>query len=201
MYLLDFDKTYPYIIDHLKNGHSLAQQISTNIDFRKGKFFTLLPNNAVLNRIYLYHQGGILPSLGRLETARYANFWPIPNTDQQLIEFIYAYFLEHNSHELIIDHVIARTSDLHLDIKGTDLITYNKEVYYVMTSSTAYPELIQELIETTGQAWYFLAVLTNHTLRKEIDNKAWKTICAHITYVIIGAYDGEGYIFWQREEG
>ena len=61
-YTLDFESAYPYFIDHIECGKTLSQLVVESICFQKGKFYTFLPNNAIIERLNKPCFGVITPT-------------------------------------------------------------------------------------------------------------------------------------------
>ena len=60
-YHLDFDPTWKYFQDNLDNVNILSSQLLSLLNFKNGKFFTLLPNGSNFDRIHKFEEGLILP--------------------------------------------------------------------------------------------------------------------------------------------
>jgi hypothetical protein len=78
-----------------------------------------------------------------------------------------------------------------------------KEVYYIVNSSNVNLALIEDCFNCSNAIWHSLCVLSNTDLsealiEKKLTNKKLNEICQNVQKVILGAYDGEGYLFWER---
>ncbi len=60
-HLLDFDATWKFTYDSLYDVNQLSSELLNVIDFKSGYFFTLLPKEANIERLYEFKTGLILP--------------------------------------------------------------------------------------------------------------------------------------------
>jgi hypothetical protein len=196
-YDLDFRKTINYFIDHVKCGNFLSEMLIKKINFHNGSFFTLLPDNANLENIYDFPFGGILKGSERVYNTPFSNAWSVPNIDIELSEFIHKYLLKNLMNFAVFEHVIAKPEDPRLKINDITIAIFKDQVYYVAFKKTS-TDLIEKIVRKTGRVWHFLAVLTQGNIPSKLTEKDFDTICENLSYVIAGAYDGEGYIIWEK---
>ncbi len=82
------------------------------------------------------------------------------------------------------------------------LFTYNNEVYYLTDKKNATASLIAQCIQSSQAIWHFLCLLTNGKFTgindKTLGLSKIKEACLNAETIIIGAYDSEGYIFWEK---
>jgi hypothetical protein len=197
-YDLDFDKSSKYFIDHINSGKFLSEKIVKTINFQDGSFFTLLPENANLEYLYNFPFGGILKGSVRVFNTPFSNAWSVPNIDKELSEFISIFLKASIDRISVFEDVIRKPKDPHVGgIHGIDVKLYGDEIYY-FAKSNASENSILEAIQVTGVVWHFLAVLTQGNIPSKLSEQDFDTICENLSYVIAGAYDGEGYIIWER---
>src|SRR5690348_16358179 len=134
---LDYKKTFPYFIDHIKCGNTLSRKIIERVDLSQGSFFTLLPADSKLERLYEFLYGGIIPTTPYGDKVymikNYPNgFYPqqVITMDKTLSEFITNYIRNNRKHCVIVENVLLEPSDTHVDIKNAKMIPYGKEVYF-----------------------------------------------------------------------
>jgi len=197
-HILKLKKAYPYWHDHLECGLSLSNRILKKIDFFEGELFTLLPDTA--NKIKLHSfGGGILPSLGKDESGRFVNAWKVQTLHVELSEFIFQFLVKDQEHAAFFEHVIGRPYHQSIKELNNQLISRNDEIYYEMRSGTS-KNIILDGITKTNQIWHFLCVLTSGIgkIGSTLTDETIDQIINHLSYIIIGAYDGEGYLFWEN---
>lgn len=203
---LEIDKTLPYFNHHIACGNTLSQKVIRKMIFSHGDFFTILPENADLTRLYEFPYGGIIPPIPYGDKVYYIEGQSEPFHPQQVITvcfelsaFIKLYLGKQPKNYSILEAVILRSYDSNLDIKNVTMIPFQEEVYYLLNNTNSTEE-IEETIRTSEQVWHFLAVLTELDRKpsNHLTNEDFDRICDQIKLVVVGAYDGEGYIFWEK---
>lgn len=206
-YSLDFEKTFSYFVDHVQCGKTLSKKIIEQIDFHKGIFFTYLPLNVDLDKIFQFSYGGIIQPTSYTNKVfqlqgHIEGFNPkqVVTMDFECSEFISCYTKEFYCNYAIIENYMLEPEDFHANIKNVKMIPYEKEVYYFLDNKNSTKE-IYETIRKSGEVWHSLAVLTEieNTLPASLNNDVLNQICKNIKFVIAGAYDGEGYVFWKKQ--
>lgn len=197
-YTLELEKAYPYWYDHVKCGLSLSARILEKINFFEGRLFTLLPDTANFLKLNSFNTG-ILPSLGKDTSGKFVNAWKVPTLDEELSEFIYQFLEKDREHAVVFEHALARPHNQSIKDLDAELAIRGNEVYYGMHSGTS-KSIIHDAIADTDQVWHFLVVLT-HDIDKigpTLTDEEVNQIINNTSCIIIGAYDGEGYLFWEK---
>jgi hypothetical protein len=89
-YALESKKVYPYFKDRLDEVNELSIQVINVVDFEEGCFFTLLPKDANLNRIYNLNEGMILPQNPKLLGNDGKSLYQyIPTLQEEVSVYIY----------------------------------------------------------------------------------------------------------------
>lgn len=77
-----------------------------------------------------------------------------------------------------------------------------QEVYYLLSKDNITPELVFDCFYLSNGTWHSLMVIFDYPLiippDKKIREIDLKNICIHPKDIFIMAYDGEGYVFWER---
>jgi hypothetical protein len=194
-YLLDFEQAFSYFIERIK-WKSLSLEIVKQVNFKSGTFFTLLPLNARVDRLY-HLKGGIHPP-----NPRIGNYEPITTLDRELSEFIYDFLsITDNLRFVIIENTFgARNATSELEIEGISIQCIgNEEVYYIIPPNASINSIWRS-IDYSEEVWHFLAILIEGLPLDAFDENNFEEICKHIRYIITTAYDGEGYIFWEKNK-
>ena len=186
-YDLAFLPTMVYVKGALEEANTLSKYLLELIDFGNGHFFTYLPENANQNEIYNFEKGGI-SSNTYLETAK----------------LIFDNMNKNNGLVCIIDDVIRDPSDKNIDSFRALNMFHGDEVYYIITHKIAKVENILRCLHETDAIWHSLCVLTETNFidmhSSGLNEEKIKEICLATKTIIIGSYDGEGYVFWEREQ-
>src|ERR1700676_2054095 len=86
---LEFERLYPYFKAKLK-GNTLSTEMVNLVNLNDGSFFTLLPDDANLDRIYELKGGLVLPQypemLGKDGKSTYQI---IPTIEEEISEYLY----------------------------------------------------------------------------------------------------------------
>lgn len=87
-------------------------------------------------------------------------------------------------------------------VKSREEYFYNNEVYYLVDHRNKSYPLIRDCLKFTNAFWHALCDITDTNCEDLKSNylnlEIIKQICQQAKLVIIGAYDSEGYIFWEK---
>lgn len=205
-YTLNFDQAFSFASDSLTEVNTLSNHILETIKSLKGNFFTLLPQNANLQNINKFDQGGVLiqpPEIEYEVAGKKATYSSIPNTTKEMTTHLLDLLKSTNNFICIIDDYNSLPSDF-LNSKNNDSYRfyYNNEVYYLIKKEEASEDLLCKCLLKSTTFWHSLCVLTkNHiTLDPPLAEKQMQEFAHNASLVTIGAYDGEGYVCWERIE-
>ena len=186
---LEFHKTHRYFIYDLYETNELSRSILELVPFKNGAFFTYLPRDAELDKIYNFCSGGIV----RYEPEWYA-------------QYLHSLITGENDE---ITYIFDSYNDDCEDINNENTLfsygyCFGKEVYYIpRQQSTSEPTLLMCLYRS-NVIWHSLCVLSelnkNHLRSHHLSSEVIQEICMKIKLIMILAYDGEGYIFWKKNE-
>ncbi len=204
-YELDFNKTEIYFKEYLIQKHYLFDALRSNTSFRKGNFYTLLTEDADLAKLHEFEIGHILPpnpiedvyisSLGRTFKGE-----PVNSIDHEFVYFIYE-IIKNKHISLLAEDFVASPTDPHIDLYYKIGLHLGEEVFYLITPENLTKTLIKKLFKTCG-SWFFIAALFDMNnldfKNKEIKESDFLKICSNTSMIIISAYDGEGYLIWEK---
>jgi len=197
-------KTTDYIFSQLRDGNLLSKTILSKVNFESGKFYVLLPSDAFIDKIYAFSLGGIIPSTPCGKDRYYVhclNEEVIPKqvitTDKELSSFIFQFLSKNENHVAILEDVISKASDPYLKKISSDLILNGDEVYYLLNCHVTEAD-VRCKVRLATQAWHFVGLLSSYQFKCNTALEFFESLCEYCQYVIIGAYDGEGYLIWER---
>jgi hypothetical protein len=104
---LDFASSYEFFKDNLSKTNALSNELLKEIDFKKGYFFTLLPDDANLETLYNFRIG-IMPEKPPQEyfiNGERAIYSEITTIREETAEIILKYIHENKHMECIFDNV------------------------------------------------------------------------------------------------
>ncbi|NGX35811.1 MAG: hypothetical protein K1000chlam1_00644 [Candidatus Anoxychlamydiales bacterium] len=210
-FTLEFDKAFDYFRDILEDGNTLSSELLKTINLKQGFFYTLLPKEAIKKRVYRFCYGGLIPpkDVGNkpvyLENLK-KEFVPLKvhTLHDELTEFINNWLQINQTSTCIFEDI---TSLFSLNYKEPLFLShglfYYKEIYYKITKRTSSIQLIKDCMYVSDALWHFLCILTEVDFSdikdKNLTLKKIKEICLNTKIIIVGAYDGEGYVFWERK--
>lgn len=205
-YHLEFKKTFPYFVEHIGCGKTLSKTIVNNIDFNKGNFFTILPIDVEIDRLYNFQYGGIItPIPYGNETYKIEGFaeefhpLEVITMDSECSEFILEYLKKSIDNFAIFENYISEINDPYVKIENVDIIPLKKEIYYYLDKNNSLEEIYKTIRKST-QVWHSLIVLSK-IIDKKLENLNFKNllkIIKHTKFLITSAYDGEAHIFWEK---
>lgn len=200
---LDFDPAWQYIKDQLEGGNTLSHELLKRINFMEGAFFIMLPEEANLNHLYQFRYGGLMPP-GIKKQVTVLNHTYQAELVNSITSEVADYLLkivQQGKVSCLFEDVTRKTSDPGLNFFSDRkaLFTHEKEVYYGINADNCSYEVILSAIQKSNAIWHFLgAVFKNHILQYELSQHELSNICSSVEMLIFGAYDREGYFFWER---
>lgn len=197
---LVYEKTFPFFLEQTSSNRYVYQIVEKNVDFKSGCFFTLLPSNYLNHLIYDFNYGGILPQIDNKKSNKYLNYCPTPNINKEMFEKISSFLRFNKLNIALLEHFNAKPSNKHLIIPTVNVSFIKEEVYYLLTHHTRKKSLIEACNKVT-LCWHSLIILSCCDLDnfKEFNDDSITSIVANVRYIITTAYDGEGYIIWEKK--
>jgi hypothetical protein len=209
-YELNAELVWPFFQDNLDGANALSIELLKIFKKEEGWFFTLLPEDANLEYLYRFQYGGILPQ-------NPMNYGPISNlgnfhyrenvciTDN-LVNIIGDILQGDENISCIIDDVIRYSTDKKIREERDDLRNYiaysGRDVYYLLNKNNAQPSIIFESLCRNRGYWHALTILSKISFKDYVGKQLEKYLLAQVCYnaqmIIVGAYDAEGYVFWER---
>jgi hypothetical protein len=203
---LNFFDTLAYFIDHIQCDRTLSETLIKKIDFMQGDFFTLLPANTNIENISKLSQGGILPSKP-FGLPIYKNdnplelFQPqcIQTMDLELCKFINGIISKNKEKYIVIENYMLDPCSKYVEIPNVKMIPFNNEVYYFLNEFNSIKD-IEKTIKKSNEIWHFLMMVTkiNFSSKNKLEVDEINYMCDNTDLIITCAYDGEGYIFWEK---
>ena len=93
-----------------------------------------------------------------------------------------------------------RREDLIAKQYKTETLYYNDELYLFLQNSNFSIERSKKIIQHVDAQWYYMNIISEEKPdeSQEISVEKLRKIASSNTHIIIGAYDGEGYIIWEK---
>lgn len=204
---IDFNTTLEYVLDNLNNVNALSTELLNLLDFQSGYFFILLPRDANYKQIYQFKEGGILPqnplekyfNNGHLSTYSW-----IPDIDEELSELIFKEIESKPYFSCLIDKVTGTANDVYyVTFSDSNPLFYEEEVYFLLNKNNVSKSVVSKCLKASTSFWHSLSIFTTADLvnvTKAITLEKIKEVNLKTELIMIGAYDGEGYIFWEKNK-
>ena len=185
---LDYALTFEYICNNFKAANTLSVELLKLINSEKGRFFTFF-NSSVENKdIYQFTRSISSCVINEKETVR----------------FIFSYLNVNPNLGCVFEDILIYPSEL----KDNEILhknyafLYKNEVYYLLSEKSVDENLIQKCLFECNAIWHSLCILTQSDFivknDKSISLHEIQSFAVETRLAIIGAYDDEGYIFWER---
>lgn len=209
---LDPELTWLFFLENLDNANALSIELLNHFKKEKGRFFTLLPKDANLDNLYRFNYGNILPqnpikygSVGSFGSQYYSE---TPSICEDLARVISDLLNQDENLSCIIDDVIRYSTDKEMKNENQEIkncTAYSgKDVYYLLNKDNASFPLIVECLNRNRGYWHALSILSEFPFKdyvgKQLEKHIFAQICCNAQMIIIGAYDGEGYVIWERSQ-
>ena len=204
-----------YIRDRLAEGKMLAKFLLDRTDLDKGRVTTYLPSDADLSKINNFSSGEVLPTPPPETHHHYTTangtrtlMVPVHNTSTQLAAMIQAFLKQEDARICLFESAVANPTDGFLstpNAKDLRVLSFQENVYYLLKQQDD-REKIQKTLRY-AKSFRVLGVLVHlskdkflneDSVRKELTLDELKVLAEETEEIIIGAYDGEGYLIWRR---
>ena len=205
---LDFRSSLMFFKESLEGTNSLSVEIIKYIEENKGVFFTLLPEEANITKLHEFSQS-ILPeqpsqrgSIGNLQ-GEYT-YSMVISLEKEVCDYI---INEIDKHRFLC--VVDSFNETYDPQHSCDLFDgfggfFKNEVYYILKPEKISREDLLECLYRSKTFWHSLCILTKDGLRnlpeRNIKKEEIEEICNEARCVMIGAYAGDGYIFWEKKD-
>ncbi len=199
---LNYETAWPYFKDHIEWGNSLSRFLIEKIDFKKGHFFTILPEDSQIDYLENLDSGGILPQPPMMRTPSNKGYWQlIPSTDDSMTKFIKK-FLEQNNHRYgLAEEVCYGPNDKVVKESPVEYFLYDKEVYYFLQKKLSTEEINETILVANANYHLLIVLCEGEKLKNEsLQLNDFEQISRDAIYIIGSAYDQESYIVWKNDD-
>jgi len=202
-----------YVYDVLSTeGLTLSKYILNKHNLEQGRIFTILPSTVSEDELYQFTIGGKLPvpedkvQIINLK-GQIVRIEPLLNTDDWLIRWLYN-CIRNFSNLIAIFEGDFKPSYLRITKLRSRLMIYRNEVYHFFTATDIKPKsnLIKYTINeaATFPLRGFLISIDQSNLQKwqgnliKINKNDIKLLALNVKKIIVGAYDFESYLIWEK---
>jgi len=193
------NRALTYIFDCLSQGRTLSSLL-LHTKLEQGSIWTFLPPSVTLERAYDFTSGWFIKgSDGQVDEEARSTPLVSELVGNSLLRQQNAYFIcEDASAEADFPYIRRQ--------HNVPMLFFREEVYYFVTTQTSSADNIAAAIQKAN-SYLFTAITT--TLpdyytplerNQQTNLEQLQGLANNSQYVIIGAYDGDGYIVWERKD-
>lgn len=205
---LDFDRTWTYVKDSLENVNVLSTELMNLLNFKTGNFFTLLPEDANVDKIYIFEWGGILPQnpIQEYYINEHKAYYSIKNSIEERLSLLLLKEIRSNPLlSYVMDEVNGPTPKdkshpFYLDNYSK---FYKEEIYFIVNKYNMAEEIVLKCLRLSNAIWHSLSVMTTADFNEKskfLTLEKINEVCLLCELISIGAYNGEGYVFWEKNQ-
>lgn len=179
-----------YILDELSQGAELSQRLCW-LELQKGAAFTYVPTELSLSSLSNFSES--------MEFLSGRNV--IHDFDEITVQLI-AKYLSKNIDNVVMFETLWRANDPIISKRNYKMVIINSSVYYFISGNDE-PKPIIEYLQY-AKNYPTVIVLSkrildeNYLPKSKNDTEALELFYESIDYIIVGAFDGEGFIFWSK---
>ncbi len=199
-----------YIRECLTEGKTLAHYLLQISALDKGTVFTFLPVDVSYEEAKNFRDG-ILPEPPP-ETHKYftaadgtvMRMVPKPNTGDWLVGVIRMFLSSGEGRVCIFEDALAQPTDPWLAHYDGPVLTCEDEVYHFLSGRDIERDKIGEVVRH-ARSWLFIGAMTSvpqgidfPSMAQTIARTELRRLAERAENIIVGAYDGEGYLIWHK---
>ena len=204
-------RVFRFIQEKLKNGLKLSGHLINRFKLISGEVVILLPEDLEVMEKQLYSfKDGILPLPPESEMTFHRNSVDIPVTamDSYLAKTVKEFLSQSKNNLCIFEDAIGSSGEYGEDNIGmhTSVLIHNNRVYHLIrgmdvdqkeiqtdieNSTSALPQFVGALVTLKNEHEYLCVSKKCNVKEEELCLISERTV-----KIIIGAYDGEGYLIW-----
>ena len=185
-YKLESKKALDFIKWSLDEVNILSEGVLSNTPFDKGEFFTYLNDGVDEKKLHGFKYGGFAT-----------------NVEDEILSVILSKLKEANGCYGIFD---AFNHDYDPSYKWELFdkvgLHRDKEMYFSVHKEMASEVILKSCFQASDCTWHSLCVLSSYPYKRSKDQSISKEDLEEIAkaaeYVLVLAYDAEGYIIWKR---
>ncbi|MFI0436150.1 MAG: hypothetical protein ACH350_10605 [Parachlamydiaceae bacterium] len=206
-YELNYENALEYVKNDLDDVNVLSKELLKLLNFKNGYFFTMLPSRAKFKEIYNFKVGGILPQnpIKEYYVDGIKSNYSVKNSINNELSFLILNEMKKNFDlSFVVDKVTGTANNVYYyTFSDCNPLFYNEEVYFLLNKVNASAEVICKCLQASTSFWHSLSIFTMADLvnvKKTFTLEQIKEICVKTELIMVGAYDGEGYVFWEKNK-
>lgn len=203
-----------YFRERLSEGKTLAVGLQKETNLNTGQIITFVPCDREVSdeELIQYEHGQLLPGLGP-ETYQYyldddgaiTRIVPVPDTSTLLTKIIREFVDTRENNLCILEEGLAQRSDPCVASWEVPWFALNEELYYIATSANTDSEIEQIIRMAKNHYPGLIGAMTSlppsfelDSHKRTITSEEVNILAVRAEKVILGAYDGQGYLIWSQ---
>ena len=201
-----------YVKKHLSHGLTLTKYVRVNVDLDAGQVIVGFPENANLKEINNFESGGFLPTapeedwvhLGR--DGKKSTMVPVSLDLLYVTDTINAFLADGEGKICVFENRNAKPEYPWLKSCQSHIWVSKNEVYHVLSKELLFANAIERTILEARSLWTFVGYLTSFPDAKqnfpksEVTDELLLILAKRVEKIIVGAYDGEGFLIWHKTQ-
>jgi hypothetical protein len=196
-----------YIEQYLSSGKTLSKELRKILRLNDGNITTYMPDYLGLGQINQF-EAGLLHPPPKLEWARNEGDVPIPISSMRfnLISQLNSYLNQNSDRLCVLENYMSRPTDKGLETAESHVVFYKDEVYHVL-GHQADKQAIETALNEGEWLPIFVGIMTHlpdgmHIPKSGtfITEKELVQLAERTVGIVVGAYDGEGYLIWRSHK-
>lgn len=198
-----------YMRRQLRQGKSFAEILLQTVDFEQGDIATLSPTALSPTETIQFDWGHTPQAQTGLERIKIGDTSyiavPTANANKQLAEAIYE-LLRSPESVCLLENALAEAHDSWLKRTKSRVVFNGTEVYHVLFNADRDKDKIEDAIRDAHHSPVLIGAvgyvrqdgLARIALGRAINTELLTAFAETVQSVFVGAYDGEGYIVWNK---
>lgn len=189
-----------YVRECLEAGKTFSRLLLKTHDLNTGTAVTKLPAGIEEAAAKDFDSGGKLPEL----YPRTSNLQAVPDSDFLLIPEVNRFLSESSANICILEDSLANPTDPFLQSVKTRYSAFQDEVYHLICQPDNNSDTISKTLRQ-AHSWLTIGALTSTPQETGICGQRGDLTLSNLTtmaqgteVIIVGAYDGEGYVIWSK---
>jgi hypothetical protein len=202
-----------FIDSCLAEGKTLASLARESVDLSTGTLTSVVPKEYVGNQVGEFDRGHLLGEEIDVKTSRQISLVssaPMsirtrPGSDRELAQIL-SKRLEGDDSCCMLENYLASPGDPWLRRAKSRIVIYASEVYHLLTHADLDKDSVRQAIRESESIPIFIGGvgtvaerLSCLTSGASISGDDLRTFANSLSFLFVLAYDGEGYLCWQKE--
>jgi hypothetical protein len=203
-HLLKYELALDFLKESLEGTNILSIELMKFINSNRGQFYTLLPNDADLSHLHDFNSSILKQNpIVKHENGANWKYQTIPTIRDELSTVLMGILGKNKRLACVFDDFNSTYKEGYNDnFYRSYGIRYHSEVYYWLDSSVISKEILLKCLQLSNTLWHSVCLLTEASKEDIVDQQGSlfkiHEICLGMRLALFGAYDGEGYVFWEK---